>query len=231
MKKIIKLIIEKKVVQCIILFSIIIGVVIFTRFKKDFNSKNIVTESISTVTQEPIPVPTESATTSPVSTPTATPTSTPQPTITQEVKTASQNPRNYQLEEDTNMDDSINGNGKYKNIKVSKSDRKLLAQLVKREAGGESFKGQKAVVEVVLNRVLDSKYPDTIRGVIYQKGQFSTASKLSSTKPTQENYDAVDYVLEHGATVLNGNYIFFSAGKCGGVDRIKIGNQWFGKSE
>ena len=153
MKKIIKLIIEKKVVQCILLFSIIIGVAIFTRFKKDFNSKNIVTESISTVTQEPIPVPTESATTSPVSTPTATPTSTPQPTITQEVKAASQNSKNYQLEEDTNIDDSINGNGKYKNIKVSESDRKLLAQLVKREAGGESFKGQKAVVEVVLNRV------------------------------------------------------------------------------
>lgn len=100
MKKIIKLIIEKKVVQCIILFSIIIGVAIFTRFKKDFNSKNIVTESISTVTQEPIPMPTESATTSPVSTPTATPTSTPQPTITQEVKAASQNPKNYQPEED-----------------------------------------------------------------------------------------------------------------------------------
>lgn len=55
----------------------------------------------------------------------------------------------------------------------SSSDVTLLAKLIAAEARGESYKGQVAVGAVVLNRVNHPSFPDTIAGVIYQRGAFS----------------------------------------------------------
>ncbi len=55
----------------------------------------------------------------------------------------------------------------------SGSDINLLAKLIAAEARGESYTGQVAVGAVVLNRVSHSSFPDTVAGVIYQKGAFS----------------------------------------------------------
>jgi N-acetylmuramoyl-L-alanine amidase len=49
----------------------------------------------------------------------------------------------------------------------------LLARLIHAEARGESYRGQVAVGAVVLNRVRSSAFPGTIKGVIYQEGQFT----------------------------------------------------------
>lgn len=55
----------------------------------------------------------------------------------------------------------------------SNSDVYLLSKLIAAEARGESYTGQVAVGAVVLNRVEHASFPDTIAGVIYQKGAFS----------------------------------------------------------
>lgn len=55
----------------------------------------------------------------------------------------------------------------------SQSDINLLAKLIAAEARGESYTGQVAVGAVVLNRVGHSSFPDSIAGVIYQRGAFS----------------------------------------------------------
>ncbi len=56
----------------------------------------------------------------------------------------------------------------------SSSDNKmLLAMVINGEARGESYEGQVAVGAVVLNRVKHSSFPNTIAGVIYQKGAFT----------------------------------------------------------
>ncbi len=52
----------------------------------------------------------------------------------------------------------------------------LIATVVNWEAGNQSYEGKLAVANVVLNRVRSSKYPNTIKGVIYQKSQFSGVS-------------------------------------------------------
>lgn len=52
----------------------------------------------------------------------------------------------------------------------------LLAAIIQCEAGGSTYEGQVAVGAVVLNRVKSGSYPDTISGVIYQRGQFGPAS-------------------------------------------------------
>lgn len=48
----------------------------------------------------------------------------------------------------------------------------LLARLVSGEARGEPYVGQVAVAAVVLNRVRDSAFPNTVSGVIFQTGAF-----------------------------------------------------------
>ena len=54
----------------------------------------------------------------------------------------------------------------------SSSDVWLLAKLIAAEARGENYRGQVAVGAVVLNRVSHASFPDSISGVIYQKGAF-----------------------------------------------------------
>ena len=56
------------------------------------------------------------------------------------------------------------------------SDVNLLARLIYGEARGESYTGQVAVGAVVLNRVKSSSFPNTIAGVIYQKGAFDAVA-------------------------------------------------------
>ena len=53
------------------------------------------------------------------------------------------------------------------------TDLNLLSKLVFAEARGEPYKGMVAVAATVLNRVADSRFPNTIAGVIYQPGAFS----------------------------------------------------------
>ena len=56
------------------------------------------------------------------------------------------------------------------------SNVNLLAHLIYGEARGESYIGQVAVGAVIMNRVKSSVFPNTIAGVIYQKGAFDAVS-------------------------------------------------------
>lgn len=52
----------------------------------------------------------------------------------------------------------------------------MLSKLVHAEARGEPYKGMVAVAATVLNRVANSKFPNTIAGVIYQSGAYTCVS-------------------------------------------------------
>lgn len=53
------------------------------------------------------------------------------------------------------------------------NDYDLLARIISAEARGEPYLGQVAVGAVILNRIEHPSFPDTLSGVIYQKGAFS----------------------------------------------------------
>ena len=74
---------------------------------------------------------------------------------------------------------------------TSNSDLNLLARLVYAEARGEPYTGQVAVAAVVLNRVKNSSFPNSVAGVIYQKGAFSVVDdgQINLT-PNQTAYSA-----------------------------------------
>ena len=81
-------------------------------------------------------------------------------------------------------------------------DIKLLTCVIQAEAGGESYEGKLAVANVVLNRVKSSRYPNSIKGVIYQKGQFgvvksgSLARRLRNYTASGSSYKAAKAALE-----------------------------------
>lgn len=58
------------------------------------------------------------------------------------------------------------------------------------EARGESYKGKVAVALVTLNRTKSERFPSTICGVVYQKGQFSWTRKYAKVKINVEQWQA-----------------------------------------
>ncbi len=58
----------------------------------------------------------------------------------------------------------------------SSSDVYLLAKIIHAEARGETYTGQVAVGAVILNRVKNPSFPNSISGVVYQSGAFTAVA-------------------------------------------------------
>lgn len=117
-----------------------------------------------------------------------------------------------------------------KKKKYTEADLRLLSAIIYSEAGCESYKGKVAVGIVVMNRVRSRLFPDTIKGVIYQKYQFTPARNGSldrslsqydrgtfTSEDEKECIQAAKEVLEGKTTLtINGKekdfskYLFFS---------------------
>ncbi|MED9902721.1 MAG: cell wall hydrolase [Lachnospiraceae bacterium] len=115
-------------------------------------------------------------------------------------------------------------------VTFADGDRALLAAIIYCEAGGEPYEGQLAVGAVVMNRVLSSRYPDTVVGVIYQKSQFSPVGSgrlevvLASGRATESCYRAADEAMAGMTNV--GNCLYFRT-PIEGLTGINIGGHVF----
>lgn len=115
-------------------------------------------------------------------------------------------------------------------VSFAEGDRKLLANIIYCEAGGESEAGKLAVGAVVINRVLSSKYPDSVVGVIYQPYQFSPVRSgrlelaLSVDKATPACYKAADEAMAGKTNV--GQCLYFRT-PIDGLTGIQIGGHIF----
>ncbi|MEL1133859.1 cell wall hydrolase [Desulfitobacterium sp. THU1] len=79
---------------------------------------------------------------------------------------------------------------------VTQEELDLLARVIHAEARGEDFEGQVAVGAVVLNRVEDHRFPDTIHDVVYQPGAFTAViDKQIHLTPNQSAYRAAEAAL------------------------------------
>lgn len=70
---------------------------------------------------------------------------------------------------------------------TSSNDEYLLARIISAEARGEPYTGQVAVGAVVLNRVDHPSFPNTIAGVIYQKGAFTALDDGQFDQPIADS--------------------------------------------
>lgn len=116
---------------------------------------------------------------------------------------------------------------KNKKTKSTVSERKLLAALIYCEAGNQPHKGKVAVGAVVINRMKSKSYPNTMKKVIYQRGQFGPAITGKLDRVLRENavpkacYKAADDALAGENPV--GDALYFGCGNYG----KKIGDHWF----
>lgn len=118
----------------------------------------------------------------------------------------------------------------YEAITVSEEDERLLEAILWAEANNQSFEGQKAVIEVIFNRVLSDEWPDTIYDVLSQRGQFATWKYRNKVKPTQVQSDVISEVLRETETVLPSmEYVYFDTKGVNGKKHIRIQDHVFGR--
>lgn len=75
--------------------------------------------------------------------------------------------------------------------KYTDSELRYMTSIIYCEARGESYQGKKAVGIVVMNRVRSNKFPDTVKKVIYQSGQFSPV-RNGSLDSALNKYDKME---------------------------------------
>ena len=78
----------------------------------------------------------------------------------------------------------VNGGGA---ADANSGDVALLARLISAESRGEPYSGQVAVGAVVLNRMKHPSFPNTMSGVIYQKGAFSCLDDGQFNEPVADS--------------------------------------------
>ncbi len=115
-------------------------------------------------------------------------------------------------------------------------EERCLAIAVFYESKGESLTGQRAVAHVILNRVASRRFPDSVCGVVTQRGQFSfvRGGRLSEPRGGRQWETAKAVALAAVADAWNspvGEALFFHATRVSprwGKTRVAIvGNHVF----
>ncbi|MFD2117484.1 cell wall hydrolase [Paenibacillus yanchengensis] len=99
-------------------------------------------------------------------------------------------------------------------------DLLLLAKIVQVEAGAESYAGQLAVANVVMNRVKDKQFPNTIKGVVYAPNQFPPAHNglLDKATPGKKAWQAAEAAMA-GENNVKGALYFYNP-------KVTSGSYW-----
>ena len=86
----------------------------------------------------------------------------------------------------------------------SDDDLYCLAHIINAEAGDDNctHEHRVAVGSVVLNRVASDDFPDTIRKVVFDPGQYSpTWNGTFEKEPSQDSWDTAEFLLENGSQI------------------------------
>lgn len=120
----------------------------------------------------------------------------------------------------------------YKNF--SADEIEILASIINAEARGESYNGKVAVGAVIINRVYHPSFPNSIREVVYQSGQFTPVENgMINLSPNSDSYKAA-YDAVGGMDPSKGSLYFYNPAKSRNPDFfakmekvITIGNHDF----
>lgn len=114
-------------------------------------------------------------------------------------------------------------------IQLTEEEIDLLAKILWVEARGESEAGQKAVVEVVFNRMVSEEFPDTLYDVLSQKKpvQFASWKLRDKAEPTEKEYTSIYAVLNGETCVVREDTVYFATKKLTRNLDIKIDGHYF----
>lgn len=113
---------------------------------------------------------------------------------------------------------------------LSEEDMLILCKIVEAEAGCEDYIGKVLVANVVLNRLRDEHFPDTVEEVVFQQDdgvtQFSPVAngRYDSAVPDEDTVEAVEAAL-NGEDYSQGA-LYFMARQYADSENVK----WFDSS-
>lgn len=84
------------------------------------------------------------------------------------------------------------------NVEANNHEMEVLARCVEAEAGNQSIDVKRAVISVILNRVDDEDWPDTISEVIADPYEFATYwnGRMDEVTPSATTYEAISMEME-----------------------------------
>ena len=106
-------------------------------------------------------------------------------------------------------------------------EHEILTRVLTGECQTGSWEFQVAVGSVVLNRVAHPAYPSTIKGVVFQKGQYScTWDGNYYRTPTARNWEVAEFLLRNGSQIPS-NVVYQAQFRQGKGVWKKIGSEIF----
>ena len=125
-------------------------------------------------------------------------------------------------------------------VVVNERELKCLAEAIYHESRSKHMKRRYAVAHVVLNRVEDKRWAESVCAVVYQKYQFSWTKDKPKVKDKQAwqkaKEIAYDLLVEHhlgirdDSSITNGSLFFKTNSYHKGTIKVaKIGNHYFSK--
>ena len=125
-------------------------------------------------------------------------------------------------EEIASEDEALNQEKSY-----TEEELDVMAHLLCGEVQSGSWNLQVATGSVVLNRVKSKKYPNSIKEVVFQKGQYAcTWDGNYYRTPTERNWQVAEYLLENGSQIPD-NVIYQAQFRQGKGVWQKIGSETF----
>lgn len=104
---------------------------------------------------------------------------------------------------------------------ITNEEIEMLKYIIEQETRGGSYRHKCIVTNVVLNRVKDSRFPNTVKGVLLQKNQFSSTWNYyqKRNKPDKRTENAVNDVLNGRVEDESNGALYFHSMRSDG---------WFG---
>lgn len=118
---------------------------------------------------------------------------------------------------------------------LTEYEKELIYKITFAESGNQEEEGQRAVIEVILNRVISKDFPNTVESVLSQPHQFATWGIRNKVRQTDQDriINILELVAIETPVLPNLEYVFFARGKQTkyATDFIKIQDHWFGAAK
>lgn len=112
---------------------------------------------------------------------------------------------------------------------LTDDEEALLKRIVWAEANNQPIEGQRAVIEVIFNRILSDRWPNDLVSVLSQRGQFATWKHRNRVTANGDQDAALALVYAEPPVLPSTEYVFFDTKGRNGKDKIKIKDHWFGR--
>lgn len=112
---------------------------------------------------------------------------------------------------------------------LTQEEKDLICKITYREAGNQSIIGQRAVMEVILNRLQSEVWPNDVKTILSTPGQFSTwkaRNKITNEKLLEMKSVLYIVYTDNNTILPSNNYVYFNCANPG-KESIKIEQHWF----